>query len=54
MEQKTCISCGIPLEGEGNSIFMCPNCGEAEIARCRHCRDQSVAYTCPNCGFQGP
>ncbi|MCK4614826.1 MAG: DUF1610 domain-containing protein [Thermoplasmata archaeon] len=49
-----CSSCGIPIVGSGFSRFNCPNCGQVQINRCRHCRDQSVNYTCPECGFMGP
>jgi len=51
---KICSSCGKRLLGHGNTFFQCPNCGAAEIGRCAQCRDQSVAYTCPKCGFLGP
>jgi Zn-ribbon RNA-binding protein len=53
-KEKICSSCGVRLIGGGISFFKCPNCGAAEIGRCRQCRDQSVTYVCPNCGFKGP
>ena len=53
-EDDICSSCGSRLLGHGTTIFQCPSCGQAKIGRCRQCRDQSVSYTCPGCGFQGP
>jgi len=53
-KEKICSSCGIRLIGEGIAFFPCPWCGEVEIGRCANCRDQSVKYVCPKCGFQGP
>lgn len=49
-----CTSCGIPLAGEKETVFDCPNCGEAKIGRCKNCRDQSANYICPSCGWVGP
>ncbi len=49
-----CTSCGRSLPGEGTTQFPCPSCGEATIGRCARCRDQSVRYRCPHCGFEGP
>jgi Zn-ribbon RNA-binding protein len=49
-----CSSCGLALGGRGVVQFPCPQCGDATLARCFRCRDQSVPYTCPKCGFQGP
>ncbi len=48
-----CTSCGRGLIEEGSVVFRCPNCG-ALIARCVHCREQSIPYKCPDCGFEGP
>ncbi|HEV2449599.1 MAG TPA: zinc finger domain-containing protein [Thermoplasmata archaeon] len=49
-----CSSCGLALDGRGVVQFLCPQCGEETLCRCARCRDQSVAYTCPHCTFQGP
>jgi predicted RNA-binding Zn-ribbon protein involved in translation (DUF1610 family) len=49
-----CTSSGVALGGRGTTTFLCPDCGIATIGRCVRCRDQSVLYTCPKCGFQGP
>ncbi|MFP3300460.1 MAG: zinc finger domain-containing protein [Thermoplasmatales archaeon] len=49
-----CSSCGIGLEGRGATFFLCPNCGQETIARCDSCRELSIAYECPKCGFKGP
>jgi len=49
-----CTSCGTGLVEIGYTVFKCPNCGKATIARCRRCRNQSVEYKCPECGFVGP
>ena len=51
---ENCSSCGIRLVDRGDSIFPCPNCAGAKVGRCRQCRDQSVGYRCPECGFMGP
>lgn len=53
-ESNICASCGSVLLGHGTTVFTCPSCGEAKIGRCEKCRDQSVAYKCPGCSFQGP
>lgn len=49
-----CTSSGTALSGAGATHFPCPQCGEVEIGRCGRCRDQSVPYKCPRCGFRGP
>ena len=49
-----CASCGRALRGAGATQFPCPSCGETAIGRCSRCRDQSVLYRCPKCGFEGP
>ncbi len=49
----TCLSCGRSLRAKGSVEFPCPDCGEP-LGRCQQCRDQSVSYRCPRCGFQGP
>jgi predicted RNA-binding Zn-ribbon protein involved in translation (DUF1610 family) len=49
-----CSSCGIRLSGRGSTVFKCPQCGRADIGRCARCRDQSVAFKCAECGFEGP
>ncbi|WP_394297450.1 zinc finger domain-containing protein [Methanoculleus bourgensis] len=48
-----CTSCNATLAETGCTRFPCPEC-EHEIQRCYRCREQSIAYTCPNCGFRGP
>lgn len=53
-KEKICSSCGVRLIGKGITFFPCPNCGASEIGRCPNCRDQSVQYFCPSCGFKGP
>ncbi|MFW6040457.1 MAG: zinc finger domain-containing protein [Thermoplasmatota archaeon] len=53
-EDYTCTSCGITLVGLKNTVFPCPECGEAMIGRCKKCRDQAEKYECPECGFRGP
>ncbi|MCI4361442.1 MAG: zinc finger domain-containing protein [Thermoplasmata archaeon] len=54
VSDRRCSSCGMALAGKGAAHFPCPDCGEAILGRCARCRDQSVAYTCPKCGFVGP
>lgn len=49
-----CVTCGRPLTERGSVLFPCPSCGSHTIGRCVRCRDQSVSYACPTCGFQGP
>ncbi|MCA1814560.1 MAG: zinc finger domain-containing protein [Halobacteriales archaeon] len=51
---ETCSSCGVRLLGKGSATFACPSCGAGKLGRCAQCRDQSVTYTCAECGFQGP
>ncbi|NMA10247.1 zinc finger domain-containing protein [Methanoculleus chikugoensis] len=48
-----CTSCNATLAEEGSTWFPCPVCAH-EINRCYRCREQSIGYTCPKCGFQGP
>ena len=54
MEAIRCNSCGVTLSKKGDVTFRCPNCGKVLIGRCVTCRDQSVEYVCPECGFVGP
>ncbi|MGA8542264.1 MAG: zinc finger domain-containing protein [Thermoplasmata archaeon] len=49
-----CTSCGRAVPAKGATQFPCPSCGEVTIGRCARCRDQSVPYHCPKCGFDGP
>ncbi len=49
-----CTSCGRPVPAKGATQFPCPSCGQVTIARDARCRDQSVSYRCPSCGFEGP
>ncbi len=49
-----CTSCGNAIPAPGATSFPCPSCGEATVGRCARCRDQSVMYRCPKCGFEGP
>ncbi|UCE91710.1 MAG: DUF1610 domain-containing protein [Methanobacteriota archaeon] len=53
-QEKACSSCGIRLVKASETTFPCPSCGRSTIGRCTKCRDQSVSYTCPECGFSGP
>ena len=53
MAFEKCTSCNAPLSETGWTKFQCPKCDEI-IYRCESCRHQSVPYTCPKCGFQGP
>ncbi|HWR26890.1 MAG TPA: zinc finger domain-containing protein [Candidatus Thermoplasmatota archaeon] len=48
-----CISCGKGLLEQGSTTFQCPTC-DTMIGRCANCREQSVDYLCPKCGFRGP
>ncbi|UCH72450.1 MAG: DUF1610 domain-containing protein [Thermoplasmatales archaeon] len=50
---EKCITCGKGLLEQGAAKFPCPMCDEF-IARCDSCREQSVKYFCPKCGFTGP
>ncbi|MCL4412840.1 MAG: zinc finger domain-containing protein [Candidatus Thermoplasmatota archaeon] len=49
-----CTSCGTGLQGRGATTFKCPACGQETISRCNNCRELSVQYVCPKCGFRGP
>ncbi|MBN1168099.1 MAG: DUF1610 domain-containing protein [Methanospirillaceae archaeon] len=53
MTDKKCTSCNAPLALEGATRFGCPACG-TDIMRCYRCREQSIEYVCPTCGFRGP
>jgi len=53
-DEQICNSCGVRLTMKHSTEFPCPKCGETRIGRCAQCRDQSVAYKCPACGFKGP
>jgi len=48
-----CTSCNATLAETGCTRFPCRSVS-MEIQRCYRCREQSIAYTCPNCGFRGP
>ncbi|MHC1572611.1 MAG: zinc finger domain-containing protein [Methanosarcinales archaeon] len=48
-----CVSCNVDLVEPGFVRFPCPICG-TELGRCRMCRHQSIPYSCPSCGFEGP
>ncbi|HKZ48075.1 MAG TPA: zinc finger domain-containing protein [Thermoplasmata archaeon] len=54
MAKGVCSSCGVVLAGPGTTVFGCPDCGRGRIGRCARCRDQSVHFRCPECGFEGP
>jgi predicted RNA-binding Zn-ribbon protein involved in translation (DUF1610 family) len=55
MEQIICTSCSKRITNDpGTASFKCPNCGEAVIIRCGHCREVVAKYKCPKCGFEGP
>lgn len=49
-----CTSCGRAVPAKGATLFPCPSCGQVTIGRDARCRDQSVLYVCPSCGFNGP
>ncbi len=53
MPTRKCTSCSAPLAQRGATEFGCPKCGH-EIRRCFRCREQSIPYICPQCGFSGP
>ncbi|MCK5037497.1 MAG: DUF1610 domain-containing protein [Thermoplasmata archaeon] len=53
-EDVVCTSCRKPLVETGSTMFNCPSCGKFMAGRCYNCRDQSVTYICPECGFEGP
>jgi len=50
---EKCITCGKGLLGRGSTTFQCPTC-DVIIGRCNSCREQSIEYVCPKCGFKGP
>jgi len=50
-----CTSCKVEVANlNGSVIFDCPNCGKIKIVRCVDCRNKSIKYKCPECGFEGP
>ena len=53
-DEVACSSCGIRLIGNKDTSFTCPDCGAVKMGRCEQCRDQSIVYKCPKCGFAGP
>ncbi|MDY6985515.1 MAG: zinc finger domain-containing protein [Candidatus Thermoplasmatota archaeon] len=54
MSRGVCSSCGTPLVERKDAVFLCPSCGKTLVGRCYRCRDKSVPYVCPECGFRGP
>ena len=48
-----CTASGVPLVDAASTSFPCPQCSHA-IGRSPRCRNQAVAWICPECGFQGP
>ncbi|MCC7564858.1 MAG: DUF1610 domain-containing protein [Methanomicrobiaceae archaeon] len=53
MTGEQCTSCRGQLAETGATSFKCPVCS-GWIRRCYRCREQSVPYICPSCGFRGP
>jgi len=53
-KEYACASCGTRLTGKGDVVFSCPGCGAKMLGRCAQCRDQSVEFACPDCGYAGP
>ena len=59
-KKKTSVSRkGMRRGGQTHKLYRkfpmkCPNCGENEIVRCKHCRDLGSKYTCESCKFSGP
>jgi predicted RNA-binding Zn-ribbon protein involved in translation (DUF1610 family) len=55
MEEKLiCSSCKKRISNNPGMVkFKCPECGKAEIVRCKSCRKNAAKYKC-ECGFQGP
>ena len=50
-----CNSCNIKLTNlVGSAKFKCPNCGKADIIRCKSCREVGAKYKCSQCEFTGP
>ncbi|MBU1197529.1 RNA-binding protein [Candidatus Micrarchaeota archaeon] len=49
---KACTSCGRTTEDF--TAFPCPKCGQKELVRCKACRENVNAYSCTECGFEGP
>ena len=54
VDNQECASCGTRLVGQGDVTFKCPGCDTKQLGRCVQCRDQSVEYICPDCGYEGP
>ena len=55
MKEIICTSCKTKLTNMVGAVrFKCPNCSEADIIRCAHCRKISAKYKCSNCNFSGP
>lgn len=54
-ENLYCSSCKKRVVNLVGSVkFSCPNCGKADIVRCKHCRQIVAKFKCPECGFEGP
>ena len=53
-KEYSCTSCGTRLVDKGTVVFACPACEKGTIGRCAQCRDQSVPFTCQECGYEGP
>ncbi|RLF37123.1 MAG: RNA-binding protein [Thermoplasmata archaeon] len=53
IKAEKCVTCGRGLLEKGFTTFPCPICDNV-IGRCSNCREQSVKYACPKCGFGGP
>ncbi|MBU4500988.1 MAG: DUF1610 domain-containing protein [Nanoarchaeota archaeon] len=55
MKKLTCNSCKKEITNDlGATQFKCPECGKAEIVRCKNCREIGARYKCSACGFEGP
>ena len=50
---KRCSTCNRELINEFVE-FKCPACGKSRMVRCMSCEQNTVNYTCTECGFIGP
>ncbi len=56
IDTPRCTSCNKVMHPRSTSTiaFICPNCGQGIIIRCKKCRVMGKVTKCPVCGYEYP